>query len=153
MRILLHDYAGHPFQVELSRALAQRGHDVRHLYSASIQTPRGQLTRLPDDAATFSIDGIRLASTISKYRFFQRFAESKYGKLLVKECERFGPDVVMSANTPSLCQVQLARWCRSRRVRLVSWIQDCYGLAAYRILSKKLPGIGHLAGRYMMAAR
>ena len=57
----------------------------------------------------------------------------------------------MSANTPSLCQVRLARWCRSRRVRLVSWIQDCYGLAAYRILSKKLPGVGHLAGRYMMA--
>ncbi len=29
MKILVHDYAGHPFQVQLSRALAQRGHQVR----------------------------------------------------------------------------------------------------------------------------
>jgi len=152
MRILLHDYAGHPFQVELSRALAGRGHDVRHLYSASIQTPRGQLIRRPDDAETFSIAGIELKRVISKYRFVQRFQlESKYGKLLVDECKRFDPDVVMSANTPSLVQVQLARWCRARDVRLVSWIQDCYGLAAYRILSRKLPGLGHAVGRYMMA--
>ena len=38
MRILVHDYAGHPFQVQLSRALAQRGHDVLHAYCASLQT-------------------------------------------------------------------------------------------------------------------
>jgi colanic acid biosynthesis glycosyl transferase WcaI len=152
MKILVHDYAGHPFQVELSRALAERGHEVLHLYSASTQTPRGKLSPQPDDADTFSIQGIDLKQVISKYRFFQRFQlESKYGKLLVDQCERFQPDVALSANTPSLSQVQLARWCRSRGVRLVSWIQDCYGLAAYRILSRKFPVAGHMVGKYMMA--
>jgi hypothetical protein len=34
MRVVVHDYAGHPFQVELSRALAARGQDVFHLYRA-----------------------------------------------------------------------------------------------------------------------
>jgi glycosyltransferase involved in cell wall biosynthesis len=29
-------------------------------------------------------------------------------------------------------------------------VQDLYGLAAYRILSKKLPGVGHLVGQYFM---
>jgi colanic acid biosynthesis glycosyl transferase WcaI len=152
MRILLHDYAGHQFPLELSRALARRGHIVRHLYAASIHTPRGQLTLRADEDETISIDGIELNRVISKYRFVQRFLlESKYGTLLVSECQRFQPEVVLSANTPSLSQVQMARWCRSRGVRLVSWIQDCYGLAAYRILSKKLPGVGHLVGKYMMA--
>lgn len=152
MKIVVHDYAGHPFQVELSRALAERGHEVLHLYSASTQTPRGRLARQPDDAETLTIEGIELRRVISKYRFFQRFQlESTYGKLLVARCERFQPDVAISANTPSLSQVRLAKWCRSRGVRLVSWIQDCYGLAAHRILSKKLPVVGHLVGRYMMA--
>ena len=29
MNILLHDFAGHPFQAQLSRELARRGHRVR----------------------------------------------------------------------------------------------------------------------------
>jgi hypothetical protein len=28
MKVVLHDFAGHPFQAELSRRLAARGHDV-----------------------------------------------------------------------------------------------------------------------------
>ena len=28
----------------------------------------------------------------------------------------------------------------------VNWVQDIYGLAAYRLLSRKLPGVGHAAG-------
>ena len=35
MKIIVHDYAGHPFQVQLSRRLASRGHEVLHLYCAS----------------------------------------------------------------------------------------------------------------------
>jgi glycosyltransferase involved in cell wall biosynthesis len=32
----------------------------------------------------------------------------------------------------------------------VSWIQDVYGLAAYRLLGRKLPGVGHLVGWYFI---
>jgi glycosyltransferase involved in cell wall biosynthesis len=35
-------------------------------------------------------------------------------------------------------------------VRLVSWIQDIYGLAAYRLLKQKLPIVGHLVGQYFI---
>ena len=47
LRIAVHDYSGHPFQVQLSRALAERGHEVLHLYSTRFQTPRGPLAGGP----------------------------------------------------------------------------------------------------------
>jgi glycosyltransferase involved in cell wall biosynthesis len=152
MRIIVHDYVGHPFQVELSRELASRGHDVLHLYCESFVTPRGELERRSDDPATFQVQGISLSRVIPKTSFIKRFRlETEYGRALLEECERFGPEVVLSANTPSVVQSRLARWCKRRPARLVSWIQDIYGLAAYRLLSRKLPLIGHAVGRYFIA--
>ncbi|RMF52223.1 MAG: glycosyltransferase WbuB, partial [Bacteroidetes bacterium] len=53
MRILVHDYAGHPFQVQLSRALARRGHDVLHAYCGSLpNTAHGIMHRLDEDPPT-----------------------------------------------------------------------------------------------------
>jgi len=45
LKIVVHDYSGHPFQVELSRELARRGHTVHHCYSDSISTWQGALRR------------------------------------------------------------------------------------------------------------
>ena len=152
MRIIVHDYAGHPFQVQLSRALAGRGHEVLHLYCGSTHTPRGELQRRPSDPAGFDIRDITLTQVIPKSSFVRRFRmEGQYGRRLVAACEDFRPEVVLSANTPSIAQHRLARWCRRRDVRLVSWIQDIYGLAAYRLLGRKLPGVGHLVGQYFIA--
>jgi colanic acid biosynthesis glycosyl transferase WcaI len=152
VRIIVHDYVGHPFQVQLSRELAARGHDVLHLYNASFVTPRGELTRRSADPANFNVAGIELSRVVPKTSFVRRFRlESEYGHKLVTACRAFRPDVVLSANTPSVPQYGLARWCSRRGVRLVSWIQDIYGLATYRLLSRKLPGIGHAAGRFFIA--
>jgi glycosyltransferase involved in cell wall biosynthesis len=152
MRILVHDYVGHPFQVQLSRELARRGHEVLHLYCSSFVTPRGALTRRDDDPSGFTCRGIALSQTIPKTNFVRRFKlEAEYAHGLIAECLAFQPDVVLSANTPSIVQHRLARWCRRHDARLVSWIQDIYGLAAYRLLSRKLPGVGHLVGRYFIA--
>jgi len=152
MKIIVHDYAGHPFQVQLSRELAARGHDVLHLYCGSTHTPRGELARRDDDAPGFQCRGIDLEEQIPKTSFFRRFQlEAKYAAALIRECESFGPEVIISANTPSIPQHRLARWCTQHGVRLVSWVQDIYGLAAYRLLGRKLPGIGHLVGRYFIS--
>jgi glycosyltransferase involved in cell wall biosynthesis len=151
MRIIVHDYAGHPFQVQLTRELAARGHDVLHLYCGSTHTPQAELRRRENDPA-FEIRGISLSQRIPKTSFVRRLRlEMQYGPALLAECEKFRPDVVISANTPSIPQVRLARWCAKNNVRLVSWIQDIYGLAAYRLLGRKLPIVGHLAGRYFIA--
>lgn len=151
MKIIVHDYAGHPFQVQLSRKLAARGHDVLHLYCASTHTPRGELTRRVDDPGGFRIEPIGLSETIPKTNFVRRLRlEYQYGPKLVAACEAFQPDVVISANTPSIPQARLARWCARRKIRFVSWVQDIYGLAAYRLLSRKMPGIGHVGGGYFI---
>lgn len=152
MRILVHDYAGHPFQVQLSRRLAARGHDVLHLYCGSTHTPRGELARRADDPPTFDICDISLSEQIPKTNFVRRYRlESQYADMLVAAGDSFRPEVVISANTPSIAQYRLARGCRRQGVRLVSWIQDIYGVAAYRLLSRKLPVVGHAVGKYFIA--
>src|SRR6478735_12214860 len=101
MRIIVHDYAGHPFEVQLSRELARRGHDVLHLYCGSTHTPRGELARNAVDPPTFDIRGVGLSQTIPKTNFFRRFLlESEYARKLIAECESFQPEVILSANTP-----------------------------------------------------
>jgi glycosyltransferase involved in cell wall biosynthesis len=151
MRIIVHDYAGHPFQVQLSRELAARGHDVLHLYCGSTHTPRGELARRADDPPGLKIQCISLTGMIPKNSFVRRYLlEAKYGRKLIDACEPFEPEVILSGNTPSVPQCRLARWCRRRSVRLVSWVQDVYGLAAYRMLRRKLPGVGNLVGRYFI---
>jgi glycosyltransferase involved in cell wall biosynthesis len=152
MRILVHDYVGHPFQVQLSRELARRGHAVLHLYCNSFVTPHGDLARHDDDPPGFDSRGIAVSQTIPKTSFVKRLRlEAEYRRSLIAECAAFGPEVILSANTPSIVQHGLARWCRRHNVRLVSWIQDIYGLAAYRLLSRKLPGIGHIVGKLFIA--
>jgi glycosyltransferase involved in cell wall biosynthesis len=150
MRIIVHDYAGHPFQVQLTRELASRGHDVLHLYCVSTHTPQAELRRREGDPP-FAIRGITLSQRIPKTSFVKRLRlEQQYGPALIAECQPFQPDVVISANTPSIPQARLARWCKRGGVRLVSWVQDIYGLAAYRLLKKKLPIVGHLVGQFFI---
>jgi glycosyltransferase involved in cell wall biosynthesis len=152
VRIFVHDYVGHPFEVQLSRELAARGHDVVHSYNASFVTPRGELTRRANDPANFDVSPIALSRVVPKTNFVARFRlEREYGRKLIDVCDGFAPEIVLSANTPSIVQHRLARWCQRRGVRLVSWIQDIYGLATYRLLSRKLPGIGHVVGKYFIA--
>ncbi len=99
----------------------------------------------------FHVHAINLGSTIKKYNFVSRFfMEHRYGKLLVDECRRIRPSVVLSANTPSLSQIQLVRYAKKNGVRCVTWVQDMYGLAAYRILKSKIPVAGAMAGKYLM---
>ncbi len=150
MRILLHDYSGHPFQVELSRELARHGHTVLHLYSRAIQSPRGRLERSADDAAGFAVDGIEIGAAIDKYGFAKRwFQERRYAKKLVDRIRVFQPDAMISGNAPPHVQKAALACARSSGARFVFWLQDLYGEAAQRLLPKRLPLIGGLAARWL----
>jgi glycosyltransferase involved in cell wall biosynthesis len=153
LRILLHDYSGHPFQVELSRALARRGHHVLHLYSRAIQSPRGNLQRSSDDPATLAIEGVEIGGAIDKYGFARRwFQERQYGHKLIERLLKFKPDAVISSNTPPHVQKAMLATARKQGARFVFWLQDLYGEAAQRLLPQRLPVIGHVAARWLIAA-
>jgi colanic acid biosynthesis glycosyl transferase WcaI len=144
-RIAVHDYCGHPFQVQLSRELARRGHEVRHYYCASFSTPHGNLVKQAGDPPSFSVRGIGLARAVDKYSPIARLRQDlAYGSLLTRELEEFHPDVVLSANTPLPAQAVVQRHCRKRSTRFVFWLQDLYAEAARRVLAKKLPMVAGL---------
>jgi glycosyltransferase involved in cell wall biosynthesis len=151
VRLFIHDYAGHAFSVQLSRRLASRGNTVLHAYCASNLAPRGHMVKRPDDSAGFDVRGIALERMIPKTGYIRRFQlEIAYGKRLVEEFHRFRPDVVLSGQTPSIPQHRLTRACNAVGVPHIFWIQDAYGLAVYKLLSRKLPIVGHAVGRYFM---
>lgn len=149
MRIVVHDYAGHPNEVYMSRELARRGHDVLHLYAGSIETPRGELAKTPRDAPTFDVEGVFLTKPFLKHTYVRRqLQEIEYGRLLVKRVAAFKPDVVLSGNTPLFPQARLIRKCRQSGAAFVFWVEDVYGLAVDTALRRAFPVIGGLVGSY-----
>jgi glycosyltransferase involved in cell wall biosynthesis len=149
MRIVVHDYAGHPNEVYMSRELARRGHNVLHLYAGSIETPRGELVKTPKDAPTFDVDGVFLPKKFLKHTYVRRqLQEIEYGRLLVERVEQFKPDVVLSGNTPLFPQGRLIRKCRELGAAFVFWVEDVYSLAVDAGLRRKFPVVGGLVGSY-----
>jgi glycosyltransferase involved in cell wall biosynthesis len=149
MRVVVHDYAGHPFQVELSRELARRGHDVLHLYSGSITTPRGALQRRPDDPSSFAVEAIELAAPIDRDRLLaRRRLEGEHGARVVERIRSFRPDVLLSANAPLESQKRIAAYCHRDGVRFVYWVQDLIGEATSRVLRRRYRWLARPIVRY-----
>lgn len=140
MRLLIHDFAGHPFQAQLSRQLARRGHFVTHVYAAGLPGPKGQLSAVPSDPARFSIRGVQLSSHFKKYSPHRRFiSQRNYSSDLKNLIQETDPDVVLSGNTPIDVQAELLWHCRKKRVGFVHWIQDIYSHALKFFLQRRLP--------------
>jgi colanic acid biosynthesis glycosyl transferase WcaI len=149
MRILVHDYCGHPFQIQLSRQLAIRGHQVFHRYSQSVLSPRGALANAPDDAATLDISGLVLPTMVQRQARLQRFLQERaYGRLLANEIHSRRPDVVLSANTPLEAQSLARKAAHTVGARFIFWLQDIHGVAIEKLLSEQLGLVGTLVGRY-----
>ena len=151
MKILIHDYPGHPFQVQLSRKLAERGHQVLHLYAGYNVTPRGELTKREDDPESFSISPIFIRKPLQKYSFLKRwYQEREYGNLLSEEITKYSPDLVIAANTPLDAQRMALSAAQKIDARFIFWLQDVIGIASHRILREKLPVLGDIIGKYYL---
>lgn len=149
MRIVVADYSGHPFQVQLSRELARRGHKVLHLHFADFQTPKGRLILGPEDPITLSIEPIFLGKNFAKHSFFKRrLQEVAVGKLFARRISSFRADVVLGSNLPLDSLRIVAKNCRSENRAFIFWQQDIYSIAIDRILRHKLGPIGALIGKY-----
>jgi glycosyltransferase involved in cell wall biosynthesis len=149
MNILVHDYAGHPAPVELSRELARRGHRVTHAYFAADPGPKGQLQRAENDAEGLHFLPLGGDITYSKTNFIRRRSgDIAYGRALASHIRTTCPDIVISGNTPTESQERIVAACSDADVPFIYWCQDYYSIAASRLLATKLPGPGHLIGGY-----
>ena len=85
MRLVLHDYSGHAFLVQLARQLARDGNDVLYLHFPGFQTPKGALLRRPDDPPSLEIRGLSLPEAFAKYSYVKRLSqEFAYGRRLAR---------------------------------------------------------------------
>lgn len=148
MRIVVHDYSGHVFQVQLSRSLARRGHEVLHMFSSSFLTPQGALQKTAEDPVGFTPQPIVLSEMVAKGNFVKRRRQDAlHGRLAAEKIASFKPDAVLSANTPLDAQKLILGAAKQCNSRFVFWVQDLIGQAAFRLLGPRFPIVGKAAGR------
>ncbi|MDE5463892.1 glycosyltransferase family 4 protein [Bradyrhizobium sp. CSS354] len=149
MKILVHDYAGHPFQVDLSRELAARGHQVTHTYFQGDHGPKGRLHRSSCDPVGLSFNGVTLSRPYDKASFVKRrFDDVAYGKAIAKVILSLKPDLVISGNTPTEAQSSVVKASRKSGASFVFWVQDFYSIAVSKLLRRKLGAVGAAIGGY-----
>ncbi|HEY3935865.1 MAG TPA: glycosyltransferase family 4 protein [Bryobacteraceae bacterium] len=146
MKILVNDFAGHPFQFQLSRELVRRGHKVMHTYFADLSGPKGQLCPVGCEAVRLSVEPLRVGKNFNRYSYLERLkAHRQYVGLLKTKVSQFQPDVVISGNMPTDAQHSLNAECIRRNIRFVHWVQDFYALALETLLCRKLGVLGKAA--------
>ena len=146
MRLLLHDFAGHPFPAQLARALAGRGLEVDHASCSGVATGRGDLARRPDDPPTLRFTDVSSAA-FERYSPVKRLAsEARYGVRLARHVRRTRPDVVLSGNTPLLAQAALWAAAASTGATRVFWVQDFLGRGTRAVLAARSPLLGRTLG-------
>ncbi len=150
MKVLVHDFGGYPFSIQLSRELADRGHRVMHAFCGSLKTtPGGDHQKRESDPEQLEIAPLYLRGSLEKYSFVKRWRqENEYGGIVVKQTQDFRPDVVVSANTPLDAQNKLQKFCKANGIPFVFWLQDVLSVATDRLLRRKLPMIGRMIGSH-----
>jgi colanic acid biosynthesis glycosyl transferase WcaI len=138
VRVILHDFTGHPFQVQLARGLAARSHDVLHLYAGQYVTGRGRLEVTSDDPDTLRIEPLIARRPMEKYSPIGRSRfELAYADAWRERMARERYDVVVTANAPLFVLSRLRR--ELSRGNWVLWHQDMTSLAVAAEATRKLP--------------
>ncbi|UDY23603.1 glycosyltransferase family 4 protein [Nocardioides sp. Kera G14] len=144
MRILVHDHSGHPFQAELSRELARRGHSVTHSYVAGYVCGKGRLKAQPDESITF--EAIGSDKPIQNLKIVERLGrEIRRGVELIQHVRRVDADIVMVSNVQIPTLVIFAFAMAVMRRPWVLWHQDVYAVALRSFVGTKLSPVFRLA--------
>ncbi|MGK2955504.1 MAG: glycosyltransferase family 4 protein [Solirubrobacterales bacterium] len=147
VKVLLHDFAGHPFPAQLARALASRGDDVDHAYCSGVETGRGDLTHHQGDPASLRFSEIS-ADRFERYSPVRRMVdEVRYGRRLAAHVHRTTPDVILSGNTPLIAQMLLWRAAGRASSARVYWVQDFLGTGTHGVLRDRSAILGATVGR------
>ena len=151
LKLLIHDFCGHPFQAQLSRELARSGLDVIHAYCSSYTTGRGALGLVPDDPVGLSFVPVSMGDEFDKYSARRRLKqEIGYAVALYRLVRQQRPDVLVMCNTPlgahALLTLLLLLPRRRRAPRVLYWHQDVISSAMRTEAVKRLGRPGLLVG-------
>lgn len=140
MKILVHDYAGHPFQMQLSVNLASRGAVVTHAYFAGDQGPKGSISESEfANGGSVRLAPLGQASGYSKSRLFKRIlSDLAYQRVLTSFIRQGAFDIVISGNTPLWIQGSAIRATAKSGGKFVFWCQDFYSIAVSDFLRSKV---------------
>jgi glycosyltransferase involved in cell wall biosynthesis len=145
--IVIHDYSGHPGQVQLSRALAGRGHRVTHQHCPSYVTGKGAVEPLADDPVTLTFEPCPMDGEFKRYSPVKRvLQELSYGRRAGAMIATHHPDVVVLSNIPLLAHALVAARLRWRRIPIVFWHQDIYSAAISAAATQRLGTAGAAIG-------
>ncbi|CAB4324119.1 MAG: glycosyltransferase [Actinobacteria bacterium] len=145
--VLVHDFAGHPFEAELSRELARLGFSVVHAYCGGVTTGKGNLQRTEDDPEGLSFLDIsdrafERYSTLGRVR-----SEYRYGRRLSAAARSLRPHAVLSANTPLIAQAGLWITCGRIGANRIFWLQDFLGRGVRAVFTERNALLGATVGR------
>jgi len=148
-KILIHDWAGHWFPIDLSRELSRRGYDVTHAYFSGVQGPKGPLERRAGDPPNLRILERTLPTPFAKYDFVRRwFQERRYGRDMARLIREERPDIVLSTTTPLDIQSAIESQTSKIGSAFIYWLQDMQSEAMSALLPQKYPGVGHLIANH-----
>jgi colanic acid biosynthesis glycosyl transferase WcaI len=139
-RLAIVDYAGHPFQAQLSRMLAVSGKRVDHFYSRSVASGQGNLEVGVDDPEGLAFHGVQIDARVTRSLAGRRAVqEFKWGRVCISEVNARRPQVVLAANLPFIVQVLFAvRFGR----RLILWQQDIHSHVIASVISRRSARMG-----------
>ena len=134
-KIIIHDYAGHPFQFELSEQLS-KSYEVYHLY---FKNDKGPKANFKGGNKNLIIDGLGEKINYNKKNLICRFFDDiKYGKIVSERINTIKPDLIISGNCPTLSQHIIMNSAKKNNSKFIIWVQDFYSLAVEILLKKKI---------------
>jgi colanic acid biosynthesis glycosyl transferase WcaI len=142
-KLLVHDFAGHPFQFDLSRGLAERGFEIIHVYCPDYRSGKGEISCIMG----MDVLPIPLGATFVKYSAGRRLVqEIRYGIHFSWILLKHRPEIVISCNDPLLAKLISAATLSLLRIPWVYWLQDIYSIAMTKVVQdRRMPMSASLA--------
>lgn len=150
MCILIHDFGGYSFTLQLALELQRSCDCVKYV---SLKTSRAigfkhLLAYSRKGPGYFRKKELDIGCEYDKANPFRRLLqEVKYGRLFQRVVKESQPSVVISANSPLVSQQRTVRFCRNKGIPFIFWLQDLRSLAASLILTKRYGTTGKLLAR------
>jgi glycosyltransferase involved in cell wall biosynthesis len=143
-KIHIHDFAGHPFQAELSNELAHEGFQVIHSYFKHTGAEKAAFRDIKD-SGRIKFSAINFPEGYQNRILRKRLIfEIKLAFSLLKINRDFTPDVLILANTPLI--TALITKIISRRPAFILWHQDVISRAFLLLIKSKRNNINLLDG-------